>query len=227
MAQHQGPRHVLAVPERHPRGGTGGGRYDYAVMLDRRNPPRRRAQLKDITRPRFVHELFIQLSESRAIGKVHRVLATIRNRPTGDHRCHARRPASSQPVVHAIPRDSRLQFGSDVGWILPGQHRRDFIERTTRQLMIGIGSSHKMEEVFASPVVDRDGGYDHLGKHIERILHNVSRFDVSSAHRGNYRCDLQRIVAEGRYEYSAAWYSQGMSGASDSLQRRGDALRRL
>ena len=93
--------------------------------------------------------------------------------------------------------------------------------------MVRVGSPHELEQVFASPVVDRDSGYDHLRQHIERILHDVGWLNISGAHRRDYRRDLHRVVAKSRYQYSAARHAQSVSGASDSLQRRGDALGRL
>ena len=62
MTQHQGSGHVFAVPERHPRWHSGRVRDDDAIVLDRRDSPRRRAELKDIAHPRLVHELFVELA---------------------------------------------------------------------------------------------------------------------------------------------------------------------
>ena len=88
-------------------------------MLDRPNPPRRGAELKYIADSRLVHEFFIQLAEPGPVREIDCIESAIGDCPTGDHSCHARRSASDQLVIDAIPGNSRFQFGGDVGWILP------------------------------------------------------------------------------------------------------------
>ena len=71
-------------------GAPGAGVTIDAIVLDRVDAPRRRAELKHVADARFVNELLVELAESRAVGKVDGVEAAVGNRAAGDHGDHAR-----------------------------------------------------------------------------------------------------------------------------------------
>ena len=79
-------RRVLAVPEGHSRRRARRRSHDHAIVLDRIDAPRRRAELKDVADARLVHELLVELTEARAVGQVDGVEAAIGNRSTINHR---------------------------------------------------------------------------------------------------------------------------------------------
>ena len=80
--------HVLAVPERHPRRRARCRRDDDAIVLDRRDAPGARAELKDVADTGLVHELLVELAESRAVGEVDGIKPAVRDRATGDDGRH-------------------------------------------------------------------------------------------------------------------------------------------
>ena len=102
--------------------------------------------------------------------------------------------------------------------------RLELVERRTRKLMIWIRTPDELEEIVALPVIDRHRGDDDLGKYIERVLNDVSGLDVSSAHRRDYRRNLDRIVTKGRHQNPSARHTESVARASDPLQSRCDAL---
>src|SRR5688572_4713480 len=99
-------RHVFAVPEWHPRGRARRRRHDDAIVLDGPYAPGARAELKHVADTRLVHELLVQLAESRAVGEVDGVEAAVGNRAAGDHGDHATPARAGERIRHAIPRDT-------------------------------------------------------------------------------------------------------------------------
>ena len=119
---------------------------DHPVVLDRGDPPRRGAELKDIADPRLVHELFVELPEPSAVGKVHRIEAAIGNRPAGDDRHHPAAPRPGDAPAHTVPGEPWLQLAREIGRILPGQHRQRLVEHRSREPVIRIRPPHEREE---------------------------------------------------------------------------------
>jgi hypothetical protein len=99
------------------------------------------------------------------------------------------------------------------------------MERSAGQSMIRVRRPNQPEQVARCPVIDRHGGDDDLGEHIEGVLHDLGRFDLARPHRRHDRRDLHRVIAEGRHEHPPALRAQGMAGSTDALERRADALR--
>ena len=117
------------MPEGHSRRRARRGSHDHAIVLDRVHAPRGRAELEYVADARLVHEFFIQLAESRAVGEVDGVESAIRNRAAGDDGHHARASRRGERVVDAVPREPRIELRRDVGRILPSEHREHFVER--------------------------------------------------------------------------------------------------
>ncbi len=227
MTQRHRPRRELSVPERHPRRCARRGRHDHAVVLDRPDAPRRRPELKHVAHARLVHELLIELSESRAVRQVHGIKAAIRNGPTRDHRHHPRRARSREAVVHAVPRHPRFELRGQVRRVLPRQHRQHLVECRTREPVIWIRATHERERIPRGPVVDAHHRDDALREHIERVLDRPRRLDVARPHRLDNGCALHQIVAKSRDHDSSAHRAEIVARAPDSLQPRADSLRTL
>ena len=93
--------------------------------------------------------------------------------------------------------------------------------------MIWIRAAHQLEERRARPVLDRGRRDDHLREDVERVLHDACRLDVAIVHSAHDGEHLHAVVAERRDEDAATRRRQRMARASDPLQPRGHALRRL
>ena len=146
-------RRVLAVPEGHSCRRARRRRDDHAIVLDRVDAPRRRAELKHVADARLVHELLVQFAESRAIGEIDGVEAAVGNRAAGNDRDHARAARRGERVADAIPAETSVELRRDVGRILPRQHRQHFVERRARECVVRIRAADEIEERRARPIV--------------------------------------------------------------------------
>ena len=90
--------------------------------------------------------------------------------------------------------------------------------------MVWVSAPHEVEQVIASPIVNGHCRNDYLRQHIERVLYDMSRFDITRPHCPDYRRDLHGIVAKSRHEYPTAGNAKSVTGPPDSLERGGDAL---
>jgi hypothetical protein len=98
----------------------------------------------------------------------------------------------------------RVELRRDVRRILARQHRQDLVERAPRQIVIGVRLAHHVEERGTRPIViyGHDGD-DDLRQHVERILHDARRLDVSVLHRTDDGEHLEGVVAECGHEDAA------------------------
>ena len=216
------------MPEGHPRRRAWCRRDDHAVVLDGVHAPGGGAELKDVADARLVDELFVQLAEPSAIGKVDRVQASIGDRAPIHHRHQPRTAQRRQTVGGSVPDDPRIELGGDVGRILAGEHRQYFVERRARERVIRVGPANEREQRGTRPiVVDRYGCDDNLREHVERVLDNARRLDVAIAHAAGDGDCLERVVTKGRDKDAATHRVERVPGTADALERRGDALRAL
>ena len=63
-------------------------------------------------------------------------------------------------------------------------------------------------------------GHDQLREHIERILHDARRLDVTGPHRLQDHELFQRIIAERGDEDTTTQRVERVTGATHALQRR-------
>ena len=227
MAQRHRPRRELAVPEGHPRRRTRRGSHDDTIVLDRADTPARGAKLEHIAHTRLVHELFVELTEPRAVREVHGVEPAIRNRAARDHRHHPRRARPRQSIVDAIPRYPRLELRRQLRRIFSRQHRQHLVEHRAREPVIRIRAAHEGERIACGPVVDAHHRHDALREHIERILNRARWLDVARAHRLHDRRALDEVVAEGRDHDAVAHRAEIVPRAPNALQPRAHPLRTL
>ena len=141
------PRHVLAVPEGHPRRRARRWMHDHAIVLDGGDAPGGRPELKRVADARLVHELLIELTQSRSIGEVHGVETAIGDRSAGDHGHHSRSAVASERPVTRSQVIRALELGGDVGRILAGEHCEHFFECTDGETVVRIRAANHAEQI--------------------------------------------------------------------------------
>ena len=131
LAQLHWTSRTVPMPERHlarlPRSRS----YDDPLEGDVLDPPRGRAEKEGFTGSRFVHHLFIQLTDPRPIGQEHAVEATIRDRARIGNREPLRARPATNRCTHSIPNDPRTKLAE----LLRGISARQQIE-------------HPIEDIF-------------------------------------------------------------------------------
>src|SRR5215211_4147513 len=200
---------------------------DHSIVLDCSNSPGRRPELKCVTHSRLMHELLIELAQSRSIGEVHGVEAAIGNRPTRNHSHHSSSAVATDASGHLVPGNPRLQLGCYIRWIFAGEHCDDFFVCADRKAMIRVRAANYAEKGLVIPLVHGHCSDNHLRQDIHRILDDPRGLHLSRAHCSDDRCDLHRIVAKRWDEYSTACDTERMTRTTNTLQRRRHALRRL
>ena len=164
----------VALPERQPAGDAGRRGDQHPVVGDVLDPPAGGAEREDVADPGLVDHLLVELADPLA-----GALAPTRKTPN--------RPRSGMvpPLVtasrwapgpagegagHPVPDDARAQLGELVARVAAAEqveHRR---RRPTRGSWAKRRRAlHQVEEVVDRPGVERGGGDDLLGEHVERV----------------------------------------------------------
>ena len=88
------------------------------------------------------------------------------------------------------------------------------------QVAIGVAGFDEGEEFIYVPGFQADHGEDHLGKHVERRIDRIDRFDVAIHDALRYDGAIKKITSVGRVEEAAARLADAVSGTADPLDRR-------
>src|SRR5688572_11559743 len=93
--------------------------------------------------------------------------------------------------------------------------------------MVGIRSSHEVEERGTGPILNRRCGDDDLCEDIQRVLYHSRRLHVALVHRPDDGEHLHAVIAECRDENASTRGGERMPGTTHTLQSGRNALRRL
>src|SRR3954452_20847235 len=125
------PRRIC-LPEWHLPGLAGGRGDQHAIVGDFLDPPRRGAEQERLADAALEHHLLVEFSDPRLrpafTHEEHTVKPTVGNRAAVDDGDALRAFTCGQPVLQAIPRESRPQVREVVGWISSREHVEDAFE---------------------------------------------------------------------------------------------------
>ena len=90
--------------------------------------------------------------------------------------------------------------------------------------MIRIRAADEVEQVGRRPLVHRDRRDDDLREHVQRVMHDARRLDVTVPHCVDDAGHLHGIVEEGRHEHASTHRAYRVPRPADALQAVRDAL---
>jgi hypothetical protein len=228
LAELVGAADALALPERNRARHTRSGRDEDPVTRDLLDAPGRRAEQEGLSRARFVHHLFVELTDpAAAVDQIDAEEAAIRNRAGIRHRQPSHAAATANDACRAIPDDARPELGELVGGIPPGEHVEHVLELSPREVGERVGAAHELVQVVDRDLFisrDRD---DLLREHIERIARNDRLLDCAFEHSPHDDRRFEQIGAELREDPSLRHGAKLVTGTADALQAACDRLRRL
>ena len=220
------------MPERELAGLARRGRHDHSIVRDLLDPPGRGTERDDLADPALVDHLLVELAHppagrARIADQEDAVLATVRDRPAARDGHDPRVATSLHDPRDAVPREPGLELGELVGWIGPGQHRQDALERLAPEGLVGHCSGDGRVQVVDGPAL-HDGHRHHLlGEHVERIARHGRGLDCPGVHAFGHDGRLEQVSAVLGEDDSARGRIDLVSGPPDPLQPSGDRRRRF
>ena len=231
LAELARPTHCVAVPERQLAGAPRRWAHEHLVVGDVDDLPRRRTERKDVTDPRLVDHLFVELAHSpswaTSAGQKDPVQTAVWNRSCVDDGGALSAGASGQDVVVTIPDQPRLQLGEGVGRVAAGEHVEHPVQGRVGQRSEGVGAPDHRRQVGDRPVVHGDHGHDVLGQYVERVAGNGERLDLAVAHAFDGDRAGQQVTTVLREEDTARDAADVVPRPSDALQAAGHRRWRL
>ena len=103
------------------------------------------------------------------------------------------------------------------------EHR---VEVAAREVLVGSGAPHQVEQLRLLPRLRRAGRDDLLGEDVERRLGRMHRVELARAHAAHERGALDQLVARRGKQASLRHGAARMARAADSLEEGGQAARR-
>ena len=221
----------VALPERQPARHARRRRDQDPVMGDVLDPPARGAEREHVADPGLVDHLLVELADPSprplASDEEDAEQAAVGDGAAAGDGQPLRAGAAGERAGDAVPDDAGAQLGELVGGIAAGQQVEGRLEGAARELGERRRPAEQLVEVVDGPRVERGGGDDLLGEHVERVGGHPQRLDRAAAHPLDGDGGLRQVAAVLGEEHAAGHLADLVAGAADPLQRAGDAGRRL
>src|SRR5437762_2457254 len=107
-----------------------------------------------------------------------------------------------------------------------GKHLNDFVKIRARQIAIGIGTPHGLEQFVFFPVFGGAHGHDLLGENVQGSFGDSNAVEVALTNCSHERSAFQQVVARGGEEAAFGHRSAPVPRATDTLQSCGNGARR-
>ena len=208
LAELGGAAEGVALPERQPAGDAGRGGDQHPVVGDVLDPPAGRAEREDVADPGLVDHLLVELADPLA-----GALAADQEDPeqpaVGDGAAAGdREPLGAGPAGEragdAVPDDAGAQLGELVAGVAAAEQVEGRVVRGARELGERRAARHQVVEVVDVPAVERGGGDDLLGQHVERVGRHPQRLDGAAAHPLDRDRGLGEVAAVLGEQHAAA-----------------------
>jgi len=220
-------RGMLALPERDRRG--------HALRILDQDPigahlddlPRMRAEQEHVAGQALGHELLVERADLQiGLGDEDVVEPVVGNGAAGGQREEPAAPARVQPVVHAVPQDSRRR-ALHLGGERLGERADDRDERLARELAIRRRVPEARVHRVDRQRLGGDGRDDLLRQHVEGRVGHRDSIEVSLVDRADDRRRLEQLFALGHHDPALRGAAQQVTGTADPLEGRRDVARRL
>ena len=225
--QLSGPARRFAEPERNGRRRAMGiGDADHAAG-DLQDAPRAVAELKDVAGVAFDREVFVQRAEERLVGIEHDpVIGDVWNGAARSQRRHARRSLREHAAVHLVAMDQAAAPSAPRRETL-GEHPHHRVEVRARQVAVRPRAPRpsrtgRLPATRGSPPRRRSAARARRAARRTRI----SAIELAPPDRRQQRRAFDQVVARLGKQAALRRAMDGVAGAADALQQRGDAPRR-
>ena len=225
-------RKLDRAPGRFPQPEGHGGRravgvhHTHRALLHAADAPRGGAQQEDVPRRALHGEILVHRAHGDVLRLGHdAVVAHLGDDAAVVEGGQPRPPPSAHHAVDAVAVDERGRAAGPLADALR-QHGHDLVEGLARERREGRGAAHERVEGVLRPGLAGALGHDLLGQHVERRVRRRDAVQPPRAHRPHERRAFHQLVARGGEEASVRAQPEGVAGAPDALQQRGDAARR-
>ena len=187
---------AVTVPERHLSLLARRGAHCHAIEGDVLDSPRARTENERLARSRFVHHLFVEFPDARAIGQEHAEQSPVGNRSAVRHRESLCSFACTQRVFDAVPHESRFQLCELLARIATAQE----IEHVGQDVIGEVGevraaTNDRSERSAGDLRIHRHVGDDLLGEHVQWIAQEPSGLDLPRHHPFGNDFGFEQVVA--------------------------------
>ncbi len=225
--QFERPPRTVTVPEWHLARLARRRCDHHPLVSDVLDPPGAGPQQEGLAGAGLVDHLLVELADPGAVGQEHPVEATVGDGAAAGHRQPLGPGATTDHPFDPIPDDPGPEFGELVGRVATGQQVEGGTERLVGQFrVVGRPPDHR-RQVFDRPVVERAGGHDLLGQHVQRVAGVVGLLDQPGVHALHHHCGLDQVGTVLREELGPARCPDLVTGPPDPLQAPADRTRRL
>ena len=228
-AEFSGAALVVAQPERQPAGPAGRGRDEDAVVGDLLDAPAGGPEREDVTDPRFVDHLLVQLADAGGLlpHHEHAEQAAVRDGAAGGDGQSLGAGAAGEGAGVAVPHQAWLELGEVRGRVLAGEHVEGGLERGPRQTGVRGGAPDGREPLLHVDRLECARGHGLLRQHVERVGDHREFLDRAGEHPLHRDRAVHEVSAVLGVDDGPRHLADLVSRAPHALQPRGHRRRGL